>query len=77
VRGEVDSRVNAVREAMNSDDVNRIRTSTDELRNAMQRIGSAMYGQEAQPGQPGADGAGPQAQRAPEEGTVEGEFREV
>jgi hypothetical protein len=35
-----------------------------------------MYGA---PGQPGTDGTGPEqaAQGAPEEGTVEGEFREV
>ena len=44
----------------------------------MQKIGQAVYGaQGGAPGEPGAEGAGAGAEGAPEEGTVEGEFREV
>ena len=75
VRSEVEGKISAVRDVMNGDDANRIRTATSELTNAMQRIGSAMYGQPGQEGPGGGPGQGPQA--PPEEGTVEGEFREV
>jgi molecular chaperone DnaK len=76
VRSEVEAKISDVREAMSGDDAARIRSAATSLTESVQKIGSAMYGQ---PGQPGTDGTGPQpqAQGAPEEGTVEGEFHEV
>jgi molecular chaperone DnaK len=78
VRSEVEARISDVREAMNGEDASRIRSAATALTESIQKIGSGMYGQPGQPGEQGTDGTGPQAaQGAPEEGTVEGEFREV
>jgi molecular chaperone DnaK len=78
VRSEVEARISDVREAMNGEDASRIRSAATALTESIQKIGSGMYGQPGQPGEPTTDGTGPQAaQGAPEEGTVEGEFREV
>ncbi len=78
VRSEVEARISEVREAINGEDANQIRSAATALTESIQKIGSGMYGQPGQPGEQGTDGTGPQAaQGAPEEGTVEGEFREV
>jgi molecular chaperone DnaK len=75
VRSDVESKASAVREALKGQDVDVIRRRTQELTEAMQRIGAAMYEQpEATPPPPGG-GPGPQGPE--DEGTVEGEFREV
>ncbi|MFQ6057931.1 MAG: molecular chaperone DnaK [Anaerolineae bacterium] len=73
VRSDVEAKVQAVREALKGQDVYEIRRRTQELSQAMQQIGAAMYEQPgAPPPPPGGEGRGPE-----EEGTVEGEFREV
>ncbi|HEX8228394.1 MAG TPA: Hsp70 family protein, partial [Chloroflexia bacterium] len=91
VKSEVEAKVQAVRDALNTDDTDRIKSATEELNNAMQQIGQAMYAkQQADAGTrgPGFDGmgedgsspngTGPETpRREAEEGTVEGEFREV
>jgi molecular chaperone DnaK len=76
---EVEGKIAAVRSQLQSGDADSIRSAVDELSEAMQRIGQAVYGaQQAQEQPPGANGAGePGAEGAAEEGTVEGEFREV
>jgi molecular chaperone DnaK len=74
LKAEVEARVKDVREAIQTDDSSRIRSSLDALSQSMQRIGEAVYRhQEAAAGAGGhaSDGAGST------EGTVEGEFREV
>ncbi len=68
---EVESKVQAVRSALQGTDINAIRRATQELSEAMQKIGAAIYKQQPPPGgqpPPGKEG---------EEGTVEGEFHEV
>jgi molecular chaperone DnaK len=92
LKQEVDGKVAAVRSALQGTDVNYVRSTTQELSEVMQKIGAAVY-QEAGPPPPPPDdeapageapaGEGP-AGEAPEggppegeEGTVEGEFREV
>ena len=45
----------------------------EDLTASLQRVGSAVYGQ----GGPEAEGQGAAAGQRPDEGTVEGEFREV
>jgi molecular chaperone DnaK len=79
VKSEVEAKVNAVREALKGSDIEAIKRTTRELSEALQRIGAAMYQQEAAPG--GAAGSGPasgQGGSGPSDsGTVEGEFREV
>jgi molecular chaperone DnaK len=74
VRGEVEGKIAAVRSALQGQDVERIRSTTQELSMSMQSIGASMY-QQADATQPPPGGEG--GQEPPDEGTVEGEFREV
>jgi molecular chaperone DnaK len=79
LKGEVDAKVKAVRDALQGSDVEAVRRAMGELSDTMQKIGAAVYGQ-GEGGPPPGDGgeAGPEAPSgSPEEGTVEGEFREV
>ena len=74
IRSEVEGKIAAVRSALQGQDIYRIRSTTQELSEALQRIGAAMYqrtGSTSPP--PGGEGK----QEPPDEGTVEGEFREV
>jgi molecular chaperone DnaK len=71
IRREVESKVAAVRSALQGKDINAVRNAMQELSQAMQRVGAAVY---QQPGQPPPGGRGP---KGGEEGTIEGEFREV
>jgi molecular chaperone DnaK len=78
VRGDIEARVKDVRDALAAQaDVDRLRTATMALSEALQRAGAAVYGAGAQAGPetappPEGEGEGPA-----EEGTVEGEYREV
>ncbi len=78
IRSEVEGKVAALRSALTSAGVDQIRTAMNELSESMQKIGAAAYGQgggqEPPPGSEGSEGG---AQAPPEEGTVEGEYREV
>ncbi len=85
IKTEVEGKVSEVREALNTEDVDRIKRSSEELSASLQKIGQAMYAQQQAnagtrgPDTEGATGNGasePGADKA-EEGTVEGEFREV
>lgn len=75
VRSEVEAKAAAVREALKGQDVDLIRRRTQELTESMQRIGAAMYEQPGAAPPPPGEEAGPSEQE--DEGTVEGEFREV
>jgi len=68
---EVENKIQAVRSALQGTDTNAVRQATQELSEAMQKIGAAVYGQ--QPPPPGEET--PPGKE--EEGTVEGEFHEV
>ena len=46
IKTEVEGKVNEVREALGTEDVDRIKKSTEELNTAMQKIGQAMYAQQ-------------------------------
>ncbi len=79
---EVENKIAAVRSALQGTDTNSIRQATQELSDAMQRIGAAIYQQEQPPGaEPSPEGEPPTGEEPPPgkegEGTVEGEFREV
>ena len=75
---EVESKVQAVRSALQGSDINSIRQAMQELSNAMQKIGAAVYGQQPPPGaEPPPPGEEPPPGKEEGEGTVEGEFREV
>jgi molecular chaperone DnaK len=76
VKSEVEGKVAAVRSALQGQDVQRMKSASQELSEAMQRIGASMYQQSGATPPPGGQEQGPQ-QTPPEDGTVEGEFREV
>ena len=79
VKSEVEAKVAAVREAAKGDDVDRIKTALEELRQAASKIGEAMYkaeqqSQSAPEGEPAGATAG---QSTGTDGdTIEGEFKE-
>ncbi len=78
---EVETKVAAVRSALQGTDIDSLRQATQELSEAMQKVGAAVYqqpppGGEAPPGgEPPPEGEPPPGKEG--EGTVEGEFREV
>ena len=76
-RTEAEDRIKAVRDALSSNDMSRIRSTSDDLERTMQRIGQDIY---SQPGTAGGP-TGPQGPQGPtpggDSGTVEGEYREV
>ena len=73
VRSEVEAKVKEVREAMQGKDIALIRRKTEELGQVLQKIGARMYEGAGGPTPP------PEGEKKPpeDEGTVEGEFREV
>jgi molecular chaperone DnaK len=79
VKDEVNGKIAAVRSALQSGDVNTIRSATDDLSRSLQRIGQSVYGAAGAgaAGQPGGAGDQPGGGQSGPEGTVEGEFREV
>jgi molecular chaperone DnaK len=91
IKSEVESKVTDVRSALETDDLDRIKSSSEALSTAMQQIGQAMYAKQQAdaargPGGPGdfdgtsggatGDGSTGSGEKS-DEGTVEGEFREV
>jgi molecular chaperone DnaK len=79
LRSEVEDKIKAVRDALASNDLTRVRSASDDLERTMQRIGQEVYSQPGTaPGGAAPEGAGT-AGTAPgsESGTVEGEYREV
>ncbi len=72
LRTDVEERIKAVRDALSTNDINRVRTASDELERTVQRIGQEVYGQSGATSN-GTTGSTPDS----EPGTVEGEYREV
>jgi molecular chaperone DnaK len=88
LNSEVESKVAAVKEALKGNDTDAIKNATQALNQTMQKIGEAIYKQQPPPGgQPGPGGQQPPPPPpgggqggqggGKDEGTVEGEFREV
>ena len=79
LKEDVNSKMEAVRTASQGEDVEAIRSSMEALAQAAQQIGAQMYSQDqAQQGADGPDAEdGPDGGRPGDEGSVEGEFREV
>jgi molecular chaperone DnaK len=73
---QIDAKIASVKSALQGQDVNAIRNAMQELSDAMQKVGESVYQQPGQP-PPGEQGTGDQGPGGGEEGTVEGEFREV
>ena len=83
MKQEIDGKTAAVRSALQGTDIDQIRNTTKELSEAMQKIGTAVYQQQDQAAPPpGGEAPGEETPPGDEnqggdEGTVEGEFREV
>jgi molecular chaperone DnaK len=81
VKKEIDAKTTALKSALQGQDVDAIRSATQELTQVMQKVGASVYQQPGQPppgGQePGGKGEGDGGEEGGDEGTVEGEFREV
>ena len=78
VRSEVEGKIAAVRSALQSGTTEQIQSAMNELAMAAQSIGQAVYETEPQAGPAAPEGEEPPEPEAPpDEGTVEGEFREV
>jgi molecular chaperone DnaK len=76
LKEEITGKISAVRSAMQGTDIVYTRRTMQDLQEALQKVGQAVYGQAA------GGGAGPQGQEpgpGPQQGgdTVEGEFKEV
>ena len=84
VKSEVEAKVKAVRDALQGSDSETLKQAMTELAESVQKIGAAMYAEagsdgapEAAPAPNGETPAEGEAEAAPEEEAVEGEFREV
>ncbi|HEX77471.1 MAG TPA: molecular chaperone DnaK [Dehalococcoidia bacterium] len=75
LRSQVEAKVAAVRSALQGQNVEELRRATQELSDTMQKVGTTVYQQQAPPPPGGQAGQPPPG--GPEQGTVEGEFREV
>jgi molecular chaperone DnaK len=73
LRSEIEEKIKAVRDALASNDITRIRTTTDDLERTTQRIGQEVYSQQG-------TATGPETSTNPsggDTGPIEGEYREV
>ena len=76
VKQEIEGKIANVKSTLQGKDVSSIRNATQELSQAMQKVGASIY---QQPGQPPPSGEPPEGKKPDEggEGTVEGEFQEI
>ena len=86
IKSKVEDQVAKVREVMNSDDADKIRSETEALNQVVQQIGAAAYQQGGpqapggtEQGEPGGDGSseGPGPEGPDGEDVVDGEYRNV
>jgi molecular chaperone DnaK len=78
-RADLEGKINDVRDAIKTDDVNRINRSMEALRQASMKLGEKMYAGAGQPGSPpqgNGSGGGPSGEQHGQEDVVEGEFTE-
>jgi len=81
LKSEVEGKIAATRSALQGADISYIKSALQALNDSMQKIGAAVYQQNTPPPGGGTGDAGPDGGGTPpppkDEGTVEGEFREV
>ena len=80
VRKDIESKTSAVRQALQGEDLETIKSTTEALGQAIQKIGASVYEAPAgapggQPGEAGADGSGPAADEHEGE-VIDGEVKE-
>jgi molecular chaperone DnaK len=76
LKEEVDGKIAAVKTALSGSDIEEIKRSAQGLSEVLQKVGAAVY-QQAGPPPPGEGEPGGEEPGKSDEGTVEGEFREV
>jgi molecular chaperone DnaK len=76
---EIEVKIAAVRETLKGSDLNSMKRATQELNEAMQKVGQTIYQQQQQQGQqpPPDSQPPPSGGKKDDDGTVEGEFHEV
>jgi len=74
---EVENKIQEVRSALQGTDIEAVRQATKELNESLQKVGAAVYQQPPPPGSESAPGEEEPPPDKEDEGTVEGEFREV
>jgi len=81
IKSEIEGKIAAVRTALQGTDTDYIKNTTKELNETVQKVGAAVYGQQGATPPPGGEEAPPPPPdgegKGGEDGTVEGEFREV
>ncbi len=77
VRSDVEDKIKAVRDALSSNDMPRVRSAADDLESTMQRVGQDIYSQAGAASSNGTGPQGPDYSTGNDSGTVEGEYREV
>ena len=77
LKQETEGKIAALRSALQSGDINEVRRTMQELSEILQRVGAAVYQQAGPPPGEETPGEEPSGEKPPDEGTVEGEFREV
>ncbi len=80
MKTDIEGKIAAVRSALQGTDLDAVKSATDELNTAMQQVGQAVYSQQPPPeGAPteGGEAPPPPEDQGGDDGTVEGEFREV
>ena len=78
LKEQVEGKIAAVRSALQGSDIDYLRGTVEELSQALQQVGAAVYQQAGPPpGAEGQPGAEPPPSGGVEDGTMEGEFREV
>jgi len=77
LREEIEGKISAVRTALSGSDVDEVNKTAQVLSEAMQKVGQAVYGQQDTPPPPGGEEGPAEGPGPGDEGTVEGEFREV
>ena len=80
MKQKAEEKIKSVRDAINANNTNDIKRTMQELSDILQQIGAAIY-QQGQGQQQGPDGGAPptpsEGDKPSDDGTVEGEFREV
>ena len=80
LKSDIETKVAAVRSAIQGQDIGQLNAAVQELQSTIQKVGEIVYSQTGAPeGGPGPDAGadGGSEEEPPDEGTVEGEFREV
>lgn len=77
VKSDIESKTEALKSALQGQDVAPIKSAMQELTDAVQKAGSAVYGQPGTEGEAGGPGGQGGPGEPPPDDTVEGEFREI